>query len=85
MFSIDPSEKQVGDEIISLLQQGRKFDNCNDSNELESFHQAATKLGITSSRAAWTALTTTFGAVSQNRQLQLHIELQELKKHGCVS
>ncbi|CAI0627268.1 unnamed protein product [Linum tenue] len=53
-FSLDPSEKQIGDEIIALLQQGRKFDNCNDSNELESFHQAATKLGITSSRAALT-------------------------------
>ena len=54
IFSLDPMEKQVGDEIIALLQQGRKFDNCNDSNELESFHQAATKLGITSSRAALT-------------------------------
>lgn len=53
-FSLDPLEKQVGDDIIALLQQGRKFDNCNDSNELESFHQAATKLGITSSRAALT-------------------------------
>ncbi|CAI0381104.1 unnamed protein product [Linum tenue] len=53
-FSLDPSEKQIGDEIIALLQQGRKFDNCNDSNELESFHQAATRLGITSSRAALT-------------------------------
>ncbi|XP_060214169.1 U-box domain-containing protein 45 [Lycium barbarum] len=50
-FSIDPLEKQVGDEIITLLQQGRKF-NGNDNNELESFHQAATRLGITSSRAA---------------------------------
>ncbi|XP_021829246.1 U-box domain-containing protein 6-like [Prunus avium] len=54
VFSLDPSEKQVGDEIIALLQQGRKFDNCNDNNELESFHQAAIKLGITSSRAALT-------------------------------
>ncbi|CAN0896156.1 U-box domain-containing protein 45 [Linum grandiflorum] len=53
-FSVDPLEKQIGDDIISLLQQGRKFDNCSDSNELESFHQAATKLGITSSRAALT-------------------------------
>lgn len=50
-FSLDLLEKQVGDEIIALLQQGRKF-NGNDNNELESFHQAATKLGITSSRAA---------------------------------
>ncbi|KAJ9169352.1 hypothetical protein P3X46_017556 [Hevea brasiliensis] len=54
VFSLDPLEKQVGDEIISLLQQGRKFDDRNDNNELESFHQAATKLGITSSRAALT-------------------------------
>ncbi|KAG5221975.1 hypothetical protein OIU77_011552 [Salix suchowensis] len=51
-FSLDPSEKQVGDEIIALLQQGGKFDNSNDNNELESFHQAAIKIGITSSRAA---------------------------------
>ncbi|CAN0929250.1 U-box domain-containing protein 6 [Linum grandiflorum] len=53
-FALDPSEKQTGEEIVALLQQGRKFDNCNDSNELESFHQAATKLGITSSRTALT-------------------------------
>ncbi|KAF9677804.1 hypothetical protein SADUNF_Sadunf08G0145800 [Salix dunnii] len=51
-FSLDPLEKQVGDEIIALLQQGGKFDNSNDNNELESFHQAAIKIGITSSRAA---------------------------------
>ncbi|KAL3511422.1 hypothetical protein ACH5RR_030823 [Cinchona calisaya] len=51
-FSLDPLEKQVGDEIIALLQQGRKFNNSNDSSELESFHQAASRLGITSSRAA---------------------------------
>ncbi|KAL5583042.1 hypothetical protein UlMin_015484 [Ulmus minor] len=51
VFALDPLEKQVGDDIIALPQQGRKFDNCNDSNELESFHQATTKLGITSSRA----------------------------------
>ncbi|MCD9640868.1 U-box domain-containing protein 45 [Datura stramonium] len=50
-FSLDPMEKQVGDDIITLLQQGRKF-NGNDNNELESFHQAASRLGITSSRAA---------------------------------
>lgn len=53
-FSLDPSEKQVGDDIIALLQQGRKFNGSNDNNELESFHQAATRLGITSSRAALT-------------------------------
>ncbi|TKY59876.1 U-box domain-containing protein 6 [Spatholobus suberectus] len=53
-FALDPSEKQVGDDLIALLQQGRKFNDSNDSNELESFHQAATRLGITSSRAALT-------------------------------
>ncbi|KAJ1401976.1 Zinc finger, RING/FYVE/PHD-type [Sesbania bispinosa] len=51
-FALDPSEKQVGDDLIALLQQGRKFNDSSDSNELESFHQAATRLGITSSRAA---------------------------------
>lgn len=51
-FALDPSEKQVGDDIIALLQQGRKFNDSNENSELESFHQAATRLGITSSRAA---------------------------------
>ncbi|XP_043724043.1 U-box domain-containing protein 45-like [Telopea speciosissima] len=55
VFSVDLLEKQVGDEVITLLQQERKFNsNCNDNNELEIFHQAALKLGITSSRAALT-------------------------------
>lgn len=49
---LDPSEKEVGDRIIALLQQGKKFDNCSDNAELEIFHQAATRLGITSSRSA---------------------------------
>ncbi|KAJ7957594.1 RING-type E3 ubiquitin transferase [Quillaja saponaria] len=44
-FALDPLEKQVGDELITLLQQGRKFNDSNDSSELESFHQAATRLG----------------------------------------
>ncbi|VFQ93261.1 unnamed protein product [Cuscuta campestris] len=53
VFTLDPNEKQVGDEIIALLQQSRKFDSSgNDNSELESFHQAASRLGITSSRAA---------------------------------
>ncbi|XP_015957989.1 U-box domain-containing protein 6 isoform X1 [Arachis duranensis] len=51
-FALDPSEKKIGDDLIALLQQGRKFNDSNDSNELESFHQAASRLGITSSRAA---------------------------------
>ncbi|XP_038704435.1 U-box domain-containing protein 45-like isoform X2 [Tripterygium wilfordii] len=53
-FSLDSLEKQIGDEIIALLQQGRTFSESNDSNELESFHRAATKLGVTSSKAALT-------------------------------
>ncbi|KAL8111646.1 U-box domain-containing protein 6-like isoform X2 [Apium graveolens] len=52
-FLLDPLEKQVGDNIIALLQQGKKFNgSCGDTTELETFHQAASKLGITSSRAA---------------------------------
>ncbi|XP_010511698.1 PREDICTED: U-box domain-containing protein 7 [Camelina sativa] len=51
-FMLDPSEKEVGDQIIALLQQGKKFDNCNDNTELETFHRAATRLSITSSRVA---------------------------------
>ncbi|KAE9610511.1 hypothetical protein Lal_00029800 [Lupinus albus] len=54
VFALDPSEKQVGDALIALLQQGRKFNNGNNSNELESFHQATIILGITSSGAALT-------------------------------
>ncbi|RZB50059.1 U-box domain-containing protein 45-like [Glycine soja] len=54
VFALDPSEKQVGDDLIALLQQGRKFSDSNDSNELECFHLAATRLGITSSRTALT-------------------------------
>lgn len=53
-FSLDPSEKEIGDQIIGLLQQGGNFENSSDNNELEVFHQAATRLGITSSRAALT-------------------------------
>ncbi|KAK4354134.1 hypothetical protein RND71_026328 [Anisodus tanguticus] len=52
-FSLDPVEKQVSDELIALLQQGRKFNrNCNGHEELECFHQVASRLGITSSKAA---------------------------------
>jgi hypothetical protein len=51
-FALDPLEKQVGDDLIALLQQGKKFDDDSESYELESFHQAATRLGITSSRVA---------------------------------
>ena len=55
VFALDQSEKQVGDDVIALLQKERKFkSNSNDGAELEIFHQAALKLGITSSRAALT-------------------------------
>ncbi|KAG7032352.1 U-box domain-containing protein 45 [Cucurbita argyrosperma subsp. argyrosperma] len=54
VFLLDPLEKQVGDDIIALLLQERKFDDSNGHNELEHFHMAATKLGITSSKAALT-------------------------------
>ncbi|KAF7813620.1 U-box domain-containing protein 45-like [Senna tora] len=63
-FALDPLEKQIGDDLIALLQQGRKFNNSNDSSELECFHQAATRLGITSSRAALT----------ERRALKKHID-----------
>ncbi|GAB2248177.1 hypothetical protein Droror1_Dr00008059 [Drosera rotundifolia] len=65
IFCLDRSEKQVGDELIALLQQGRKFDESySDSNELESFHQAASRLGINSSR----------GALAERRALKKLIE-----------
>ncbi|RWW00574.1 hypothetical protein BHE74_00006313 [Ensete ventricosum] len=55
VFEMDQLEKQAGDEVISLLQKDSKFNNnLSDSNELEVFHQAALRLGITSSRAALT-------------------------------
>ncbi|KAI9080878.1 hypothetical protein K1719_037187 [Acacia pycnantha] len=63
-LALDPMEKQIGDNLIALLQQGRKFNDSTDSSELECFHQAATRLGITSSRAALT----------ERRALKKHIE-----------
>ncbi|KAJ1703715.1 hypothetical protein LUZ63_003494 [Rhynchospora breviuscula] len=55
-LSLDQCEKEAGDEIISLLQNNQKSNNTNSTNsaELEIFHQAALKLGITSSRAVLT-------------------------------
>ncbi|KAA8545032.1 hypothetical protein F0562_019751 [Nyssa sinensis] len=38
-------------------------------------------VGLTSSYEVWNALSQAFGSISQNRQLQLHIELQELKRN----
>ena len=43
-------------------------------------------IGLSSSYEVWQALSPAFGPVSQNQQLQLHIELQELKKNDlCLS
>ena len=39
---------------------------------------------MTTSFTAWQALPSAFGSVSQNRQLQIHIALQELKKHDLT-
>ena len=38
-------------------------------------------IGLSSSFSVWDALARAFGSISQNRQLQLHIELQEFKKN----
>ena len=38
-------------------------------------------IGMTTSFNAWKALESAFGSISQNRQLQIHIESQELKKN----
>uniref|UniRef100_A0A0E0CBN3 RING-type E3 ubiquitin transferase n=1 Tax=Oryza meridionalis TaxID=40149 RepID=A0A0E0CBN3_9ORYZ len=54
VFTLDQSEKEAGDEVINLLQRNRKMNSSSDSGELEVFHMAALKLGITSSRAALT-------------------------------
>ncbi|KAL3636457.1 hypothetical protein CASFOL_021004 [Castilleja foliolosa] len=49
-FSLDPTEKQTGDDIIVLLQKGKNIDT--ENSESDFFHQSLFKLGITSSRAA---------------------------------
>jgi hypothetical protein len=38
-------------------------------------------IGLTTSYDVWIALENAFGSISHNRQLQLHTELQELKKN----
>ncbi|KAI3812424.1 hypothetical protein L1987_17132 [Smallanthus sonchifolius] len=68
-FSLDPLEKQIGDEIIGLLQEGRSFNSSCENNELEIFHQAASKLGITSSR----------GALRERRALKKLIEKSRIE------
>ncbi|KAK8449050.1 hypothetical protein SEVIR_7G153600v4 [Setaria viridis] len=53
-FSLDQSEKQVGDEVNHLIQNESKFNGFLDENELEFFRQTAFRAGITSSTAALT-------------------------------
>ncbi|KAK8948276.1 U-box domain-containing protein 45 [Platanthera guangdongensis] len=53
VFELDQSEKQIGNDVISLLQKQRSGNWSPSFNgELEIFHNAASMLGITSSRAA---------------------------------
>ncbi|KAJ0977004.1 hypothetical protein J5N97_012478 [Dioscorea zingiberensis] len=55
IFKLDETEKQVGDEIVVLLQKEKRLtSDSNDHNELEVFHKAALRLGVNSSRAALT-------------------------------
>ncbi|XP_073281568.1 U-box domain-containing protein 6-like [Primulina huaijiensis] len=52
-FSVNQMEKQIGENIILLLQKGRNFNsNSNNKSELESFNKAASKLGFNCLRAA---------------------------------
>ncbi|GLJ22121.1 hypothetical protein SUGI_0415100 [Cryptomeria japonica] len=53
-FALEPSEKEVGDEIIALLQQDKDSSCENGTSELDAFHRVALKLGIISSRAVLT-------------------------------
>ena len=53
MFELDQVEKQVGTDVLSLLQKERQGNtNMSYNGELEVFHKVALRLGITSSRAA---------------------------------
>ncbi|ONK77747.1 uncharacterized protein A4U43_C02F10120 [Asparagus officinalis] len=53
VFALDQSDKQVGDDVIALIQRDIKSNSdLNDGCELEIFHEAALKLGFTSSKAA---------------------------------
>ncbi|XP_057858382.2 U-box domain-containing protein 45 [Cryptomeria japonica] len=47
-FALEPTEKEIGDDLITLLQQDKDASGLNDISELEAFHQAATRLGIVS-------------------------------------
>lgn len=50
-FALEGSEKEVGDEVISLLRQDKDPSSGNDTSEMDVFHRVATKLNIMSSRA----------------------------------
>lgn len=50
-FELEPSEKEIGDSVITLLRQNKDPSGLNDISELETFHHAAMRLGIVSSRA----------------------------------
>ncbi|KAK8943325.1 U-box domain-containing protein 45 [Platanthera guangdongensis] len=80
VFTLDRAEKKVGDDVISLLQREKNSaSNLSDSIELEVFHQAVLKLGITSSRAA----------LSERRALKKLIERalaeEDKRKESIVS
>lgn len=53
-FALERSEKEVGDEVIALLQQDKNPSSGNDTSEMDAFHRVATKLSIMSSRAVLT-------------------------------
>ena len=50
-FALETSEKEVGDEVIALMQQDNNPSSGNDTLEMYSFHWVATKLSIMSLRA----------------------------------
>ncbi|KAA8535544.1 hypothetical protein F0562_030570 [Nyssa sinensis] len=54
---------------------------CSKSKSLINEEIFPYVIGLTSSYEVWNALSQAFGSISQNRQLQLHIELQELKRN----
>ncbi|KAL6838275.1 hypothetical protein ACP4OV_031903 [Aristida adscensionis] len=51
-FSLDQSEKQVGDEVNQLIQNEKKSNGFLDENELDFFRQTASRVGILSSTTA---------------------------------
>ena len=53
-FALERLEKEVGDEVITLLQQDKNPSNGNDTSEMDAFHRVASKLSIMSLRAVLT-------------------------------